>query len=87
MFGENFEIYLSQVRKSTFKFSTVLGESFKIYLSRVLKSAFKLSTMVGESVKRKRKCLKLLLNSPWLDKILKFIYLKCLKLHLDVRAR
>ena len=35
MFGENFEIYWSQVTKNSFKLSTMDGENFEIYWSQV----------------------------------------------------
>ena len=48
MVGENFEMYLSQMAKTTLKLSTVVGENFEIYFSHVAKHAFKLANMVGE---------------------------------------
>ena len=37
MVGEMFEIYLSQMAKSTLKLSTMVGENFEIYYSLIAK--------------------------------------------------
>ena len=41
MFGENFEMYISQMAKKAFKLSTMVGENFEIYVSQMAKNAFK----------------------------------------------
>ena len=51
------------------------------------KNAFKLSTMVGANCEiYLSQMAKMHLNfSPWLEKILKFTYPKCLKMHLNLK--
>ena len=86
MVGENFNIYSTQMAKNAFKLSTMVGEYFEIYFSQMsknaFKTAFKLSTMVGEDfeIYLNLKWLTMHLNCPsWLEKFLKFTYLKWLK--------
>ena len=42
MFGENIEIYFSEIAKNTLQFSTLVGENFEIYLSEIAKKMQKL---------------------------------------------
>ena len=40
MFGENFEIYFSQMAKNAFILYTMVGESFEIYLFQKVPCVF-----------------------------------------------
>ena len=73
-----FEIYLFQIAKNSLKLSTMVGENFEIYLSQIAKNALKISTMVGEHFEIYLfQIVKNALNQPpWLEKSLKFVYLK-----------
>ena len=42
MFGENFEMYLSEMAKNELKLSTMVEENFEIYLSEMAKKQTKI---------------------------------------------
>ena len=63
----------------------MVGEDFEIYLCQMVKNAFKLSTMVGENFEiylcqMVKNAFKL---STMVGEILKFTYVKWLKMHLN----
>ena len=80
-----FEIYSPGVFKNGFALYTMVGGNFETHFSQLAINAFKLSTMVGENFgiylsQMAKNAFKL---SPWLEKILKFTYLKWIKMHLN----
>ena len=60
----------------------MVGEKFEIYTSQRARTAFKLSTMVGENFEIYPSQIAeiAIMFPPWMEKILKFIPLKCVEL-------
>ena len=59
----------------------MVGENFEIYSSQIRKSVFKLSIIAGENFEIYLPQMDLKFPPSWLDKILKFGLIKCVKMY------
>ena len=86
MVGENFERCWPQMARNSLKLSTMVGEHCEICWPEMVRNSIKLSTMVREhfaicSLQVTRNSLNC---APWLEKVLKYVGVKWLEIHLIV---